>query len=304
LRKATDIRSSKLVAVMDEVAQFQSENSKCKVIIFSHFTTFMDYIEIPLRNAGIKYVRMDGKYTRVQRIEAIRSFNEDDEITVFLLSIKLGVGLNLTAASKVIICEPWWNVATEEQAIHRVHRFGQKEPVTVVYLTVKGTMDESMLTIQDQKAQESNLILSDKGLANQRLTQQDVSQLFQDRSSEQRTARFNLVFEQIMGQHNMMINPPQQQNVVIPQPIFPTIEQMQQVQQQIRNQQMQQQLQQLQQMQNNQQNLRNMEIPQPPVVPETKPEKTSPKNQPTNVNAAPKTRAKSGPTQKKKPKMY
>jgi len=71
---------------------------------------------------------------------------------VFLLSLKAGgVGLNLTAADHVLLLDPWWNPAAEDQAADRAHRIGQHRPVTVTRLVTAGTIEDDILALQDDK---------------------------------------------------------------------------------------------------------------------------------------------------------
>lgn len=87
--------------------------------------------------------------------------------------------MNLTAASCVILTDPWWNPAVEEQAIDRVYRIGQKKPVSVHRLVVKHSVEEKMLALQAKKAKLASGIMlqkSKKELKEMRL--QELAQLF------------------------------------------------------------------------------------------------------------------------------
>jgi SNF2 family DNA or RNA helicase len=78
------------------------------------------------------------------------------QVTVLLVSLKAGsVGLNLVAASHVIIVDPWWKGALEDQAMGRAHRIGQTRPVTVYRLVVEDIIEERILALQVS----SNLLL-------------------------------------------------------------------------------------------------------------------------------------------------
>ena len=87
-----------------------------------------------------------------QRDTAIKTFFQDPYISVMLVSLKCGgVGLNLSIACRVIICDLWWNPAVEDQAIDRVHRIGQRVDVRVSYLVAKDTIEERILIMQESK---------------------------------------------------------------------------------------------------------------------------------------------------------
>jgi SNF2 family DNA or RNA helicase len=92
-----------------------------KTIIFSQFTSFFNILQPFLDIAGFLFVRLDGSMNTEQRAEALeRIKRDDDKYTVILISIKTGsVGLNLTCCSRVILLEPWWNSALEDQAFAR-----------------------------------------------------------------------------------------------------------------------------------------------------------------------------------------
>jgi SNF2 family DNA or RNA helicase len=76
---------------------------------------------------------MEGSNSHRERKRIVNSFQNDPKVTIFLVSLKTaGVGLNLVAANKVFMMDPWWNPAVEEQAIERVHRIGQKREVEII----------------------------------------------------------------------------------------------------------------------------------------------------------------------------
>src|SRR5690606_17332029 len=109
--------------------------------------SMLDIIEESLREEGVRYSRLDGS-TRDREGE-VRRFQEDAAIPVFLISLKAGGhGLNLTQADTVIIYDPWWNPATEEQAAARAHRMGQTLPVHVHKLVTAGTVEEKIVELQ------------------------------------------------------------------------------------------------------------------------------------------------------------
>ncbi|BFZ60574.1 hypothetical protein YB2330_001613 [Saitoella coloradoensis] len=123
-----------------------------KSIVFSQFTSFLDLLEFELTKHGFDPIRYDGSMNAGQRTAAISEFKQSRERTIFLCSLKAGnVGLNLTQASQVIMLDPFWNPYVEDQAIDRAHRIGQTRPVKVHRLTIQGTVEERVLTLQDKK---------------------------------------------------------------------------------------------------------------------------------------------------------
>jgi SNF2 family DNA or RNA helicase len=121
-----------------------------KVLVFSSFVRHLNLYDQYCQQQGIKYARLVGE-TR-KREEEIEKFRERDDAKVFLISPEAGsIGLNLIEAAYVLLLDPWWNPASEIQAISRVHRFGQKKKVLVYRLITKDTMAEKILKLQEPK---------------------------------------------------------------------------------------------------------------------------------------------------------
>src|SRR5688500_5168572 len=100
------------------------------------------------------------------RAELVDEFQRDRTKTVFLLSLKAaGFGLNLTAASYVILYDPWWNPAAEAQAIDRTHRIGQTQPVVAYRLLAENTVEEKIRSLQREKATLAAAVVQEESLA-------------------------------------------------------------------------------------------------------------------------------------------
>jgi SNF2 family DNA or RNA helicase len=146
-----------------------------KTIVFSQWTTMLDRIEDMLNEANIKTCRLDGTMTREQRADQIERLRTRKSIEVMLVSTRAGgVGLNLTAASRCYLIDPYWNPSVEAQAIDRIHRMGQTRPVLAIKLMVKDSVEEKLNKIQQKKAELANLSL--KNMSRAELMQQRVSQ--------------------------------------------------------------------------------------------------------------------------------
>ncbi|XP_020494331.2 helicase-like transcription factor [Labrus bergylta] len=146
--------SSKVQALMGNLLRLRCEDSSIKSLVVSQFTRFLTILETPLREHGFSFVRLDGTMSQKKRTQVIREFQSSaaDSPSIILLSLKAGgVGLNLTAASRVFLMDPAWNPATEEQCIDRCHRLGQERKVVVTKFIVKDSVEERMVTIQRQK---------------------------------------------------------------------------------------------------------------------------------------------------------
>ncbi|KAF2149550.1 hypothetical protein K461DRAFT_281931 [Myriangium duriaei CBS 260.36] len=154
------------------------ETPNHKVIVFSQFTTMLDLIQPHLSSASIPFVRYDGSLPNPVREAALHSLRSDPSIRVLLCSLKCGsLGLNLTAASRVVIVEPFWNPFVEEQAIDRVHRLNQTVDVKVYKLTVKDSVEERIIELQNKKRELANAAI-EGGKAVAKLSMRDLLGLF------------------------------------------------------------------------------------------------------------------------------
>ncbi len=145
--------------LLEELINENVENGN-KILVFSQFTSFLKIVEQMIAQTDLKYYYLDGATKAQERIELVDKFNRDDT-NVFLISLKAGgVGLNLTSASTVIHLDPWWNPQVESQATDRAHRIGQKNVVQVNKLITKGTIEEKIYLLQQEKKELTDDILS------------------------------------------------------------------------------------------------------------------------------------------------
>ena len=130
-----------------------------KALVFSQFTDFLKLLGQRLDAAGLSYQYLDGSTPAAQRTERVAAFQRG-EGDLFLISLKAGgFGLNLTAADYVIIVDPWWNPAAEDQALGRAHRIGQQRPVTVYRLVTAGSIEEKIIELHGNKRSLADGIL-------------------------------------------------------------------------------------------------------------------------------------------------
>lgn len=152
--------SSKINVTIDTVETILAENPDEKVVIFSQWTEVLDLLGEGCQARGIDPLRLDGSTSRKQRVKHLRNFREDADKRVFLASLgSSGEGLNLTTGSHVILVDPWWNPATEKQAVARLHRIGQKRKVTIYRLLASGSIEERLLRIQAFKNRMVSVLL-------------------------------------------------------------------------------------------------------------------------------------------------
>lgn len=172
--------SGKLEVAMELIRNHIADGGK--MLLFSQFTSALDKIGQRLAREEIKFFHLDGRTRPKDRIKRVKEFNNSEEVKVFLISLKAGgTGLNLTAANLVIHFDPWWNPAVEDQATDRAHRIGQKNVVEVIKLVAKGTIEEKIILLQeDKKELIANILtgeLQNSSLLNS-LTTEDLVQLF------------------------------------------------------------------------------------------------------------------------------
>lgn len=168
-----EMPSAKLEALAEHASALAGEG-RC-ALVFSQFTSFLDRARARLHDAGVRTVTLDGSTrNRDAVIERFRAGEAD----VFLISLKAGgVGLNLTEADTVFLLDPWWNPASEAQAIDRTHRIGQGKPVHVLRMIALGTIEEKVLELQRRKRALFDAVIDDEELFAQALTADDVAEL-------------------------------------------------------------------------------------------------------------------------------
>ena len=141
--------SGKLDSLRDLLSQIAEGNHR--VLIFSQFRGMLDRIEKELPQLGLTSFKITGSTPSQERQEMTKAFNQGER-DVFLISLKAGgVGLNLTGADTVVLVDLWWNPAVESQAIGRAHRMGQEQAVEVYRLVTRGTIEEKIQELQEQK---------------------------------------------------------------------------------------------------------------------------------------------------------
>jgi len=155
--KYKHINSTKLNILIEQINELLQENHK--LLIFSQFTKFLAIVKKELDNKNIKYSYLDGQ-TR-NREQAVKLFQENEDVKAFLISIKAGgVGLNLVAADYVFILDPWWNPAVEAQAIDRAYRIGQTKHIFAYRMITKDTVEEKVMLMQQKKKKLADAIIN------------------------------------------------------------------------------------------------------------------------------------------------
>lgn len=165
---------------LDELTRELTENiSDHKVLIFSQFLGMLGLIRDRLKEQGVVFEYLDGSTPSADREKAIRHFQDDESVRVFLISLKAGgVGLNLTAADYVYIVDPWWNPAVEQQAIDRTHRIGQTKNIFAYRMICIDTIEDKILQLQERKKALAKELITDDSSFVKALSKADVEYLF------------------------------------------------------------------------------------------------------------------------------
>ncbi|KAK1701378.1 SNF2 family domain-containing protein [Colletotrichum godetiae] len=146
------LASSKTRACVDLLKKIQETGEK--TIIFSQWTMLLDLLQVAIRKEGlnIKHCRYTGEMSMAQRDDTAFTFSNDPSMKVMMVSLRAGnAGLNLVAASQVIIMDPFWNPYIEMQAVDRAHRIGQQKPVKVHRILTQQTVEDRIVQLQEKK---------------------------------------------------------------------------------------------------------------------------------------------------------
>ncbi len=169
-----DLPSSKIDAMVEQLRNVIGGGHRA--LVFSQFTGFLGIVRERLAAEGIGHCYLDGKTT--DRPAVIGQF-KDGTVPVFLISLKAGgFGLNLTEADYCFLLDPWWNPATEEQAVDRTHRIGQTRNVMVYRLIARDTIEEKVMALKARKAELFSSVMDDGNAFGTSLDADDIRGLF------------------------------------------------------------------------------------------------------------------------------
>ncbi|GJN89752.1 hypothetical protein Rhopal_002741-T1 [Rhodotorula paludigena] len=182
LLSSSDFRSStKLDALVKSLRQEKEKDPRLKAVVFSQFTGFLDLIERIMNRENFNYLRLDGAMSQGVRQKVVRKFTKSDNSVVLLASLKAGgVGLNLIAGDHVYLMDTWWNSAVENQAIDRIHRFGQTREVWVTRFLVNRSIDDKMIALQERKTKVIQGALGGNKDKSKKQLAEDLALIFAD----------------------------------------------------------------------------------------------------------------------------
>ncbi|KAI4934304.1 hypothetical protein J4E85_002160 [Alternaria conjuncta] len=171
--------SAKTIAVKSQIMNWLEENKQVKIIVYTQFLAMIRILDAVFRKEGWVSEKYHGKMSLGARDKAISTFAENPDCKIMLASLRCGgLGLNLTMASKVIMIDPWWNSASEQQAFCRVFRIGQREETFMSRLCVKNTVDQTLINMQDRKDKEIAAIMEDDGKTMKKMDTRTLMRLF------------------------------------------------------------------------------------------------------------------------------
>lgn len=169
-------KSAKLDALGEHVSSILEQGSK--VLVFSQFVGMLDILKITGEKEGWKMWELTGKTEN--RGDLVKEFQNHEGPGVFFISLKAGgAGLNLTAAQYVILFDPWWNPAVENQAIDRTHRIGQTNKVVAYRFLAKDSVEQKIRHLQKEKSQLASDVL-DESKFSESLSMEDFQYIFAD----------------------------------------------------------------------------------------------------------------------------
>ena len=148
-----------------------------QALVFSQFTSFLQRAAARLDAAGIPYSYLDGSTGNREKV--IDGFRRGGG-KVFLISLKAGgFGLNLTEADYVFLLDPWWNPASEAQAVDRAHRIGQTKQVMVYRMVATNTIEEKVMALKEKKAALVSAVIDDDAFFSESLSADDIRALLE-----------------------------------------------------------------------------------------------------------------------------
>jgi SNF2 family DNA or RNA helicase len=179
LLNSDEVVENQSVKIKELVRHITDKTGRHKILIFSQFVKMLGLIRDELAKLNIEYEYLDGQSSSAQREQSVNNFQENENLRVFLISLKAGgTGLNLTAADYVYLVDPWWNPAVENQAIDRCHRIGQDKKVFAYRMICTNTVEEKIIDLQNKKKKiAGDIIHTDESIL-KKLNKNDISELF------------------------------------------------------------------------------------------------------------------------------
>ena len=149
-----------------------------RFLIFSQFVSALNIVKEEIEKMGIKYFMITGDTSAKERLRICNDFNNDEDYKVVLISLKAGgTGLNLVGADVVIHLDPWWNYSAQNQASDRAHRIGQTRTVEVIKLIAENSIEERVVSLQDEKKELVDKVISNDDSSIKKLSIKDLKSI-------------------------------------------------------------------------------------------------------------------------------
>ena len=149
-----------------------------RFLIFSQFVSALNIVKEEIEKMGIKYFMITGDTSAKERLRICNDFNDDEDYKVVLISLKAGgTGLNLVGADVVIHLDPWWNYSAQNQASDRAHRIGQTRTVEVIKLIAENSIEERVVSLQDEKKELVDKVISNDDSSIKKLSIKDLKSI-------------------------------------------------------------------------------------------------------------------------------
>ncbi|PHH82172.1 hypothetical protein CDD82_6794 [Ophiocordyceps australis] len=166
-KECTLAPGTKLLTTMAVLMTWLLDHPEDKIIVFFQFVPTGMMLGCMLEQAGLQdsFLYYSGSMSQKERCEALDDFKSKAECKILVVSMRSGgQSLNLTAANRVIIVDPWWNSVAEKQAFGRVMRIGQQKHQSLVRICVPAPIEKRMLELQTRKAADVDHALQDDRL--------------------------------------------------------------------------------------------------------------------------------------------
>ena len=168
--------SGKITTLKEIVENKLKDNHR--FLIFSQFVSALNIVKEEIEKMGIKYFMITGDTSAKERLNICNEFNENEDYKIVLISLKAGgTGLNLVGADVVIHLDPWWNYSAQNQASDRAHRIGQTRTVEVIKLIAENSIEERVVSLQDEKKELVDKVISNDDSSIKSLSIKDLKSI-------------------------------------------------------------------------------------------------------------------------------
>ena len=168
--------SGKITTLKEIIENKLKDNHR--FLIFSQFVSALNIVKDEIEKMGIKYFMITGDTSAKERLNICNQFNENEDYKIVLISLKAGgTGLNLVGADVVVHLDPWWNYSAQNQASDRAHRIGQTRTVEVIKLIAENSIEERVVSLQDEKKELVDKVISNDDSSIKSLSIKDLKSI-------------------------------------------------------------------------------------------------------------------------------